>query len=72
MNLGCDGVFVGSGIFKSEDPAQRARAVVLATAFHDDKKMVTEAQKMVDEKKSLLGLDTKNLELRMQERGQSA
>src|SRR4051812_25413502 len=36
MNLGCDGVFVGSGIFKSEDPAQRARAVVLATTFHDD------------------------------------
>src|SRR6185312_15045625 len=31
MNLGCDGVFVGSGIFKSDDPAQRARAIVLAT-----------------------------------------
>lgn len=72
MNLGCDGVFVGSGIFKSDDPAQRARAVVLATTFHDDSKIVKEAQKMVDEKKSLLGLDTKNLELRMQERGQSA
>ena len=72
MNLGCDGVFVGSGIFKSDDPAQRARAVVLATTFHDDAKIVREAQKMVDEKKSLLGLDTKNLELRMQERGESA
>jgi pyridoxal 5'-phosphate synthase pdxS subunit len=72
MNLGCDGVFVGSGIFKSEDPAQRARAVVLATTFYNDPKIVREAQKMVDEKKSLLGLDTKNLELRMQERGQSA
>jgi pyridoxal 5'-phosphate synthase pdxS subunit len=72
MNLGCDGVFVGSGIFKSEDPAQRARAVVLATTFYDNPKIVTEAQKMVDERKSLLGLDTKNLELRMQERGQSA
>jgi pyridoxal 5'-phosphate synthase pdxS subunit len=72
MNLGCDGVFVGSGIFKSEDPAQRARAVVLATTFYDDAKIVREAQKMVDEKKSLLGLDTKNLELRMQERGQSS
>ncbi|AIC17221.1 pyridoxal 5'-phosphate synthase lyase subunit PdxS [Nitrososphaera viennensis] len=72
MNLGCDGVFVGSGIFKSDDPAQRARAVVLATTFYDDAKIVKEAQKMVDEKKSLLGLDTKNLELRMQERGQSA
>ena len=72
MNLGCDGVFVGSGIFKSDDPSQRARAVVLATTFYDDSKIVMEAQKMVDEKKSLLGLDTKNLELRMQERGQSA
>jgi pyridoxal 5'-phosphate synthase pdxS subunit len=70
MNLGCDGVFVGSGIFKSDDPAQRARAVVLATTFHDDPKIVMEAQKMVDEKKSLLGLDTNNLELRMQERGE--
>jgi pyridoxal 5'-phosphate synthase pdxS subunit len=72
MNLGCDGVFVGSGIFKSDDPAQRARAVVLATTFYDDPKIVMEAQKMVDERKSLLGLDTKNLELRMQDRGQSA
>jgi pyridoxal 5'-phosphate synthase pdxS subunit len=72
MNLGCDGVFVGSGIFKSDDPAQRARAVVLATTFHDDPKIVMEAQKMVDEKKSLLGLDTNNLELRMQERGEHA
>jgi pyridoxal 5'-phosphate synthase pdxS subunit len=72
MNLGCDGVFVGSGIFKSDDPAQRARAVVLATTFHDDPKIVMEAQKMVDEKKSLLGMDTNNLELRMQERGEHA
>lgn len=72
MNLGCDGVFVGSGVFKSDDPAQRARAVVLATTFHDDPKIVMEAQKMVDEKKSLLGMDTNNLELRMQERGEHA
>ncbi len=72
MNLGCDGVFVGSGIFKSDDPAQRARAVVLATTFYDDPKIVMEAQKMVDEKKSLLGMDTNNLELRMQERGEHA
>jgi pyridoxal 5'-phosphate synthase pdxS subunit len=69
MNLGCDGVFVGSGIFKSDDPAQRARAVVLATTFYENPKIVMEAQKMVDEKKSLLGMDTNNLELRMQERG---
>lgn len=69
MNLGCDGVFVGSGIFKSDDPAQRARSIVLATTYYDDPKIVLESQRMVDEKKSLLGLDTKNLELRMQERG---
>jgi pyridoxal 5'-phosphate synthase pdxS subunit len=72
MNLGCDGVFVGSGIFKSDDPDQRARAVVLATTFHDDPKTVMEAQKMVDEKKSLLGMDTSKLELRMQQRGEHA
>jgi pyridoxal 5'-phosphate synthase pdxS subunit len=69
MRLGCDGVFVGSGIFKSADPALRARAVVLATTFYDDEKVLLEAQKMVDEKKSLVGLDTKNLDLKMQERG---
>jgi pyridoxal 5'-phosphate synthase pdxS subunit len=71
MNLGCDGVFVGSGIFKTDDAAQRAKAVVLATAYYDNPKIVVEAQKMVDEKKSMLGLDTKNLELKMQERGPS-
>src|SRR5919202_1705213 len=68
MNLGCDGVFVGSGIFKANDAAQRARAVVLATTFHDDPKVVMEAQKMVDEKKSLVGMDINNLDVRMQER----
>ena len=36
MQLGCDGVFVGSGIFKSENPAVRARAIVEATTFYDD------------------------------------
>jgi pyridoxal 5'-phosphate synthase pdxS subunit len=69
MNLGCDGVFVGSGVFKSDDPSQRARSIVIATTHHNNIKDVMEAQKMVDEKKSLLGLDTKNLELKMQERG---
>jgi pyridoxal 5'-phosphate synthase pdxS subunit len=71
MNLGCDGVFVGSGIFKSDDASQRARAIVLATTYYDNPKIVVEAQKMVDEKKSMLGLDTKNLEIKMQERGPS-
>jgi len=72
MNLGCDGVFVGSGIFKAEDPAERARAVVIATTYHDDPKQVMEAQKMVDERKSMVGMDTTNLDLRMQERGSNA
>lgn len=69
MSLGCDGVFVGSGIFKASDASQRARAIVLATTHYDNARIVAEAQSMIDEKKSMLGLDTKNLELRMQERG---
>ena len=71
MTLECDGIFVGSGIFKSEDPAERAKAIVLATTFYDDPSVVMEAQKMIDERKSMLGFDIKNLELRMQERGAS-
>ena len=71
MNLGCDGVFVGSGIFKYDDQSQRARYIVIATTHHNNIGEVMEAQKLVDEKKSLLGLDTKNLELKMQERGPS-
>ena len=71
MNLGCDGVFVGSGIFKATDPSQRAKSIVLATTYYDNPQIVMEAQKMVDEDKSMLGLDTKNLELKMQERGPS-
>src|SRR6478735_10020859 len=71
MNLGCDGIFVGSGVFIAEDPLERAKAIVLATTYFDDPKIVMEAQKMVDERKSMLGLDTKNLDLKMQERGPS-
>ena len=43
MQLGCDGVFVGSGIFKSADPAKRARAIVKATAYFNDPQKVLEA-----------------------------
>jgi pyridoxal 5'-phosphate synthase pdxS subunit len=71
MSLGCDGVFVGSGIFKSDDASQRAQAIVLATTYFDDPVTVLESQRMVDEKKSMLGLDTQNLALKMQERGPS-
>ena len=69
MSLGCDGIFVGSGIFKAEDAQERARAVVLATTFWDEADKVKDAQKMIDERQSLLGLDVKNLELKMQDRG---
>jgi pyridoxal 5'-phosphate synthase pdxS subunit len=72
MSLGCDGIFVGSGIFKAEDAKERARAVVLATTFWEDADKVKEAQKMIDERQSILGLDVKELELRMQERGSTA
>ncbi len=72
MSLGCDGVFVGSGIFKAEDAKERAQAVVLATTFWEDPDKVKEAQKMIDERQSMLGLDVKELELRMQERGSTA
>lgn len=67
MNLGCDGVFVGSGIFKSKDPAERARSIVLAATFHDDPSIVAEAQKIIGENRSMEGLE--QIDLRMQERG---
>jgi len=69
MSLGCDGIFVGSGIFKADDAKERARAIVLATTFWEDPDKVKEAQKMIDERQSILGLDVDKLELRMQERG---
>lgn len=43
MQLGCDGIFVGSGIFKSANPARRARAIVKATAYFTDPAKVLEA-----------------------------
>ncbi|MDW8187552.1 MAG: pyridoxal 5'-phosphate synthase lyase subunit PdxS [Nitrososphaerota archaeon] len=69
MSLGCDGIFVGSGIFKSNDPHERAKAIVLATTYWDRPEVVSEAQSSVSETKSMAGLDLKSLELRMQERG---
>jgi len=72
MWLGADGVFVGSGIFKSSDPESRARAIVLATAFYDDPETVVEAQKMVSERQAMLGIDVRTLkpEQLMQIRGE--
>lgn len=42
MQLGCDGVFVGSGIFKSSDPAKRAKAIVKATTYYNDPQIIAE------------------------------
>lgn len=72
MWLGADGVFVGSGIFKSGDPEARARAIVLATAYYDDPEVVVEAQRMVSEKSSMMGIDIRTLkpEQLMQIRGE--
>ncbi len=71
MMLGTDGVFVGSGIFKSEDPLERAKSIVLATAYWDEPEVIAEASRMIAEKKSMLGLDIKMLkpEELMQMRG---
>ncbi|HUU79332.1 MAG TPA: pyridoxal 5'-phosphate synthase lyase subunit PdxS [candidate division Zixibacteria bacterium] len=69
MNLGADGIFVGSGIFKSEDPMQRASATVLATAYWDRPEVVYEAQEMVNEEKAMLGLTGTEMKFSMQERG---
>ncbi len=49
MQLGCDGIFVGSGIFKSENPALRARAIVKATAYYNDPAKVLEASMDIGE-----------------------
>ena len=70
MSLGCDGIFVGSGIFAAGDARERARATVLAAAFWEDADRVLEAQEMIDERSSLPGLT--GIETRMQERGGSA
>ncbi|MBW2650173.1 MAG: pyridoxal 5'-phosphate synthase lyase subunit PdxS [Deltaproteobacteria bacterium] len=43
MQLGCDGVFVGSGIFKAENPVRRAEAIVKATAYYEDPAKILEA-----------------------------
>lgn len=72
MSLGCDGIFVGSGIFNADDAKERARSIVLATTFWNEPEKIKEAQKMIDERQSMLGLDVKTLELKMQERGGSA
>jgi pyridoxal 5'-phosphate synthase pdxS subunit len=61
MWLGADGVFVGSGIFKSQDPQTRAEAIVLATSMWWSPDIVIEAQSMIDEAKSMMGIDIRRL-----------
>ncbi|WP_432540438.1 pyridoxal 5'-phosphate synthase lyase subunit PdxS [Kineococcus sp. SYSU DK002] len=55
MQLGADGVFVGSGIFKSGNPAQRAEAIVKATTFHDDPDVVAKVSRGLGE--AMVGLN---------------
>ena len=58
--LGAEAVFVGSGIFKSSDPAQRARAIVKAATHYDDPKIVLEASQELGE--AMKGLDVRQLD----------
>ncbi|HEX5422025.1 MAG TPA: pyridoxal 5'-phosphate synthase lyase subunit PdxS [Candidatus Acidoferrales bacterium] len=60
MELGAEAVFVGSGIFKSSDPAKRARAIVKATTHYKDPKIVLEASEELGE--AMKGLDVRQLE----------
>jgi pyridoxal 5'-phosphate synthase pdxS subunit len=69
MQLGSDGIFVGSGIFKSKTPEKRAKAIVEAVANYDDPKVIAEVSKNLGE--AMKGLDIGELpaEQRLQERG---
>ena len=59
MQLGVDGVFVGSGIFKSADPAARARAIVQATTHFKDSKILAEVSRGLGE--AMAGLDVRSM-----------
>ncbi|MFC4737731.1 pyridoxal 5'-phosphate synthase lyase subunit PdxS [Bacillus daqingensis] len=69
MHLGSDGVFVGSGIFKSDNPAKFGRAIVEATTHYDDFKLIAELSK--DLGTAMKGIEISTLEPkdRMQDRG---
>ena len=58
MQLGAEGVFVGSGIFKSGDPAKRAQAIVKATAFYDDPDVIARESRGLGEAMVGLNVDT--------------
>ena len=69
MQLGADGVFVGSGIFKSGDPAKRAAAIVKATTYFQDPKVIAEASRGLGE--AMVGINVNDLPAphRLAERG---
>jgi len=69
MQLGAETIFVGSGIFKSEDPAERAKAIVMATTHYNDPDIVARASEKL--KDAMPGLEIGKIpeEERMQERG---
>ncbi|GAA1833764.1 pyridoxal 5'-phosphate synthase lyase subunit PdxS [Pseudonocardia ailaonensis] len=69
MQLGAEGVFVGSGIFKSGDPAQRAAAIVKATTFHDDPDVIAKVSRGLGE--AMVGINIPDLpaEQRYAQRG---
>ena len=69
MQLGCDGVFVGSGIFKSGDPAVRARAIVEATTFYKDAGKIAKVSANLGEAMVGINIDDLSASDRMQDRG---
>ena len=69
MMLGCDGVFVGSGVFKSENPEVRARAIVEAVTHFDDAAMVAEVSKNLGVPMKGIDIAAIPADARLQERG---
>jgi len=67
MQLGAEGVFVGSGIFKSGDPAKRANAIVKAVKNFNDPKIIAEISEDIGE--AMVGINEQEIELLMAERG---
>ncbi len=67
MNLGAEGVFVGSGIFKSGDPVKRATAIVKAVTNYQDYKLIAELSEDLGE--AMVGINESEIELLMAERG---
>ncbi|MCL1595048.1 MAG: pyridoxal 5'-phosphate synthase lyase subunit PdxS [Actinomycetia bacterium] len=69
MQLGCDGVFVGSGIFKSGDPSERAEAIVEATTFYQDAEKIAKVSRNLGEAMVGINIDTLPESEMMQLRG---